>query len=124
MIRRRPLPGAPGWAARAASSKPTSAAETEFLAIGNGARTWLVEAAAAGTTRMKVKMAQAVTLARLNGQVRVDWALGHAAMFGRFADGDLASILAADPPGQPRRADDAHSLQPRTAAWGHLGGDR
>ena len=38
-------------------------------------------------------MAQAVTLARLHGQVRVDWALGHAAMFGRFADGDLASIL-------------------------------
>ena len=81
--------------------KPTSAAETEFLAIGDGARTWLVEAAAAGTSRMKVKMAQAVTLARLHGQVRVDWALGHSAMFGRFADGDLASILAADPPGQP-----------------------
>ena len=38
--------------------KPTSAAETEFLAIGDGARTWLVEAAAAGTTRMKTKMAQ------------------------------------------------------------------
>ena len=25
------------------------------------------------------------------------WALGHAAMFGRFADGDLASILVANP---------------------------
>ena len=103
--------------------KPTSAAETEFLAIGDGARTWLVEAAAAGTSRVKVKMAEAVTLARLHGQIR-DWALGHAAMFGRFADGDLASILAADPPGQPRRADDAHSLQPGTAAWGRLGDDR
>ena len=104
--------------------KPTSAAETEFLAIGDGARTWLVEAAAAGTSRMKVKMAQAVTLARLHGQIRVDWALGAAAMFGRFADGDLASILAADPPGQPRRADDVHSLHPGTAAWGRLGADR
>ena len=104
--------------------KPTSAAETEFLAIGDGARTWLVEAAAAGTTRMKVKMAQAVTLARLHGAERLDWALGAAAMFGRFADGDLASILAADPPGQRRRADDVHSLQPGTAAWGRLGGDR
>ena len=104
--------------------KPASAAETEFCAIGDGARTWLVEAAAAGTSRMKVKMAQAVTLARLHGTERLDWALGHAAMFGRFADGDLASILAADPPGQRRRADDAHSLQPSTAAWGRFGGDR
>ena len=73
---------------------------------------------------MKVKMAQAVTLARLHGQVRVDWALGHAAMFGRFADGDLASILDAHPPGRRRRADDVHSLQSGTAAWGRLGGDR
>ena len=104
--------------------RPTSAAEAEFGAIADGARTWLVEAAAAGTTRMKVKMAQAVTLARLHGAERLDWALGAAAMFGRFADGDLASILAADPPGQRRRADDVHSLQPGTAAWGRLGGDR
>ena len=104
--------------------KPTSAAEAEFLAIGAGARTWLVEAAAAGTSRMKTKMAQAVTLARLHGAERLDWALGAAAMFGRFADGDLASILAADLPRQRRRADDVHSLQPGTAAWGRLGGDR
>ena len=65
---------------------------------------------------MKVKMAQAVTLARLHGQMRVDWALGHAAMFGRFADSDLASILEAHPPQQRRRADDVHSLQSGTAA--------
>ena len=104
--------------------KPTSAAEVEFLAIADGARTWLVEAAAAGTSRMKVKMAQAVTGARLNGTERLDWALGCAAMFGRFADGDPASILAADAPRQRRRADDAHSLQPGTAAWEGFGGDR
>ena len=55
--------------------KPTSAAEAEFLAIGDGARTWLVEAAAAGTSRVKVKMAQAVTLARLHGAERLDGAL-------------------------------------------------
>ena len=91
-------PRPPGPLAR--RPKPASAAETEFCAIGDGARTWLVEAAAAGTSRMKVKMAQAVTLARLHGTERLDWALGHAAMFGRFAEGDLASILAADPPGQ------------------------
>ena len=104
--------------------KPTSAAEAEFLALGDGARLWLVEAASAGTSRMKVKMAQAVDLARLHGQMRVDWALGHAATYARFADGDLASILAANPPGQRRRADDVHSLQPGTAAWGRLGGNQ
>jgi hypothetical protein len=102
--------------------RATSAAEAEFLAIGEGARTWLVEAAASGTSRVKVKMAEAVTLARLHGPDRVDWALGHAAMFCRFAEGDLASILAANPPGQHRRVDDAHSLQTGTAAWHQLGG--
>ncbi len=102
--------------------KATNAAETEFLAIGEGAHSWLVEAAAAGTSRVKVKMAEAVTLARLHGSERVDWALGHAATFGRFAEGDLASILAANPPGQRRSADDVHSLQPGTAAWHRLGG--
>jgi hypothetical protein len=55
---------------------------------------WLVEAAAAGTTRMRVKMADAVTTAKLAGSVTVDWALGHAAVHARFAEADLASILA------------------------------
>jgi len=102
--------------------KATNAAETEFLAIGEGARSWLVEAAAAGTSRVKVKMAEAVTLSRLHGTGRVDWALGHAATYQRFAEGDLASILAANPPGQRRTANDVHSLQPGTAAWHQLGG--
>ncbi len=66
------------------------------MSLGDGARLWLVEAASAGTSRIKTKMAQAVDLARLHGQMRVDWALGHAATYG-FADGDLASILAAHP---------------------------
>ena len=69
-------------------------------------------------------MTEAVTLSRLHGAERVDWALGHAAMFARFAEGDLASILAANPPGQRRTADDVHSLQTGTAAWGQLGGER
>ncbi|MBV6510281.1 MAG: hypothetical protein JJLCMIEE_03420 [Acidimicrobiales bacterium] len=103
--------------------RATNAAEAEFLAIGEGARTWLVEAAAAGTARVKVKMAEALTLARLHGVERVDWALGHAATFGRFAEGDLASILAANPPGQRRRADDVHSLQAGTGAWDGFGGE-
>ena len=97
--------------------KATNPAEAEFLALGDGARLWLVEAAAAGTSRIKVKMGDAVALARLHGVERIDWALGHAATFDRFGGGDLASILAAHPVGQHRRAEDTHSLQPSTKAW-------
>ena len=104
--------------------KPTNAAEAEFLALGEGARLWLIEAASAGTSRIKTKMAQAVDLARLHGQRRVDWALGHAATYARFADGDLASILAAHPVGERHSAGEDHSLQPGTAAWRRLGDDR
>ena len=42
---------------------------------------------------MRVKMAQAVTTAKLVGATEVDWALGHAAVHARFAEADLASIL-------------------------------
>jgi len=101
--------------------KPTNAAEAEFLAIGEGARMWLIEAAAAGTSRVRVKMAEAVTLARLHGDGRLDWALGHAATFCRFAEGDLTSILAANPPGVRRSATDTHSLQTGTSAWEQFG---
>jgi transposase len=101
--------------------RPVNVAETEFLELGEGARMWLLEAAADGTPRMKVKMADAVTLARLHGPDRVDWALGHAATHGRFAEGDLAAILAANPPGQRRSADETHSMQPSTKAWDRFG---
>ena len=104
--------------------KPTSTAEAEIGALGEGTRLWLIEAAAAATSRIKPKMAQAVTLARLHGQMRVDRALGHAATYARFADGDLASILDAHPPRQRRRADDVHSLQSGTRAWEGFGADR
>lgn len=57
-----------------------TADEAEFLAIGAGAATWLVEAAAAGTGRMNLKMAEAVTLAKIAGTKQVDRALGDAAL--------------------------------------------
>jgi hypothetical protein len=95
----------------------SSAAETEFLALGEGARLWLIEAASAGTSRVKVKVAEAVDLARQHGPIAVGWALGHAATYGRFADGDLVSILAAHPPAELRTAGDGHSLQSGTRAW-------
>ena len=75
------------------SPKAVTGAEAEFLALGAGAATWLVEAGEAGATRVRAKMAKRVALAKIIGGERVDWALGHAAVMGRFADGDLESIL-------------------------------
>ena len=63
--------------------------------MGPGAAVWLKEAAAVGTERILQKMAHAVELSALAGRADVDWALGHAAVHGRFATGDLDSILAA-----------------------------
>jgi hypothetical protein len=101
--------------------KAASAAEADFLALGEGARMWLVEAAAAGTSRIKVKMAEAVTLARLHGGERVDWALGHAAIYGRFAEGDLAAVMASHPQPARHAAGEEHSLQDGTRAWEGFG---
>ena len=98
--------------------------ETAFLTIGDGAASWLVEAAATGTARLRAKMAEAVTLAKLHGVAAVDHALGTAALAGRFADQDLTAILAhqhSGPAGAPTRASDTHSLQPGTAGWTGFG---
>ena len=100
-------------------------AEAEFLTLGEGARLWLVEAAAAGTVRIRVKMTAAVQLARLFSPGEVDWALGHAAVHGRFAETDLASIL--DHHHQQRARDGEHragedrSLTQGTNAWARYG---
>lgn len=68
--------------------------ERAFLALGEGAERWLIAAAAAGTPRVRRKMAEAIDLSKLHGQERVERALRTCAEAGRFADGDLASILA------------------------------
>ena len=99
-------------------------AEAEFLDLGEGARLWLIEAAAAGTPRMRVKMTQALALARLFDPVQVDWALGHAAVHGRFAEADLSSILdhhARQPGTGEHRASEDRSLTQGTSAWARLG---
>lgn len=101
--------------------RANDAHEAEFLALGEGARRWLVEAAAQGASRMRAKMAEAVVLARLHGQDRVDRALSEAAFFGRFAEGDLASLLSSLPDGERRVADEDHSLQSGTRAWEGFG---
>jgi transposase len=104
-------------------ARPRRPEEVEFLAIGAGAQQWLVEAAASGAGRVRAKMADAVALGKLHGTGPVDRALGTAALAGRFAEADLASILAADTTSTEtaRRADDTHTLQPGTAAWTGFG---
>ena len=92
--------------------------------MGQGAHLWLTEDAAAGTTRMRVKMAAAVATAKLAGGVDVDWARGHAAVNARFGEHDLASILdhhARSRPGELHRAGEDHSLTQGTASWAALG---
>jgi hypothetical protein len=100
--------------------KARTRAEAEFLAIGSGAGLWLAEAAAAGTARVRSKMAQAVQLAALHGKETADRALGQAAAAGRFADGDLAAILAhqaSAAPGEPSRAGEGSTLAQGTGGW-------
>ena len=100
--------------------KARSAAEQAFLAIGDGAVLWLGEAAAAGASRIRVKMAEAVQLAALHGPAVADAALGRAAAAGRFADGDLAAILAHQATagsGEPSRATEHASLAQGTRGW-------
>jgi hypothetical protein len=98
-------------------------AERAFLALGEGAQRYLVEAAASGARRIEARMADAVTLASLHGRPRLDAALGLAAMAGRFSEGDLGSILvhgaaAAMVPLPPAE----HSLSGGTHMWSALGG--
>ncbi|MFE0114494.1 IS21 family transposase [Amycolatopsis sp. NPDC059019] len=104
--------------------RPTSPEETAFLALGDGAAAWLTEAAAAGTRRIRPKMAEAVTLAKLHPAAEVDRALGIAAIAGRFADNDLIRILTHNSgrdATEPTRVSEDHSLQPGTSAWSNFG---
>jgi hypothetical protein len=103
-----------------------SAEEREFLAIGDGAERWLKRAAAEGTQRIRRKMAEAVDLAKLHGAGAVNDALERCASYGRFADGDLASILAHQQQvgtviALPARAAEERSLQASTRSWEGFG---
>lgn len=105
--------------------RPQSGAEAAFLALGPGAEGWLVKAAALGTSRIRVKMAEAVALGALMGTERVEAALVRAAEAERFGEGDLRAILDhhADSGvnGTARRADERHTLQGGTSAWARVG---
>jgi hypothetical protein len=99
--------------------------EREFLQIGEGAERWLTRAAAEGTARIRRKMAEAIDLAKLHGTGPVNDALARCASYGRFADGDLASILAhqqtATVIALPTRAPEDRSLQRSTHSWEGFG---
>ena len=109
--------------------RPATREETRFLALGDGAALWLIEAAAAGSSRIRAKMAEAVDLAALHNPAAVDRALGQAATAGRFGHGDLAAILAhqasdADTTTttEPSRASEHNSLAQGTGGWAGLSG--
>ncbi|WP_292652432.1 IS21 family transposase [Nocardioides sp.] len=114
-------PQDPDGSPKTPQPRARSAAEAAFLGIGDGAHTWLVEASAVGTVRIRAKMADAVELAALLGPSRVDHALGVAAAAGRFAEADLAAIVdyyAVDPDHSDLVvADEDYSAQPGTNAW-------
>jgi hypothetical protein len=122
-IQQAHYPPAPaGPAAR--TPRARTAAEAEFLAIGGGAALWLAEAAAAGASRVRAKMAKAVQMARLHPSADVDRALGQAASAGRFGEDDLASILthqAAAAAGPVTRASEDKTLAQGTSGWSALG---
>ena len=107
---------------------PKTVAEKQFLALGEGAGLWLTEAAAAGCSRIRAKMGEAVELAALHDPASVDRALGQAATAGRFGHGDLAAVLAhqaGDPERpsatEPARASEHNSLAQGTRGWAQLG---
>ena len=105
--------------------RPVDPAESAFLALGAGAQSWLVGAAASGATRVRATMARAVELAALVGRERVEVALAAAAAAGRFAEADLPSILdhlaGREPAGALTASDEAYSVQPGTGAWAGFG---
>lgn len=117
-------PRPPGALERRPRARSTE--EQAFLAIGPAAETWLIRAAAAGTQRVRRKIAEAIDLAKLHGPDDVNRALETCAHAGRFADGDLASILTHQQRtggGElvmfPAREDT--SLQASTRAWDGFG---
>lgn len=73
--------------------RPHDKTETAFLAIGDGARTWLANATRTGTSQVRAKMARAVEFAAILDTVRVNHALSLAAAASRFDEHDLGAIL-------------------------------
>ena len=118
-------PQQPDGSPRPPQPKGRNVEEKAFLALGPGAHSWLVEAAAVGAQRVRSKMAAALELAALVGAGPVDAALGAAAVAGRFAENDLLAIVTHRANGASIAAlvvaDENHSAQPGTSAWATFG---
>jgi transposase len=98
--------------------------ERAFLALGDGAKAWLIAAAAAGVSGIHARMQGALDLRAFHDAVAVDAALGLAAAAERFAAEDLASILvhqASALPGEHVSTHQESSLQASTSAWSGFG---
>lgn len=73
--------------------------------------------------RITAKMARTVELADAVGADVIDEALGLAAMWGRFAEGDLAALcdhVTASRRGESRWVHESFSIQPGTGGWAAL----
>jgi hypothetical protein len=101
------------------SPRPTNRKEAEYLAIGEGAKRYLAEMAAAGERHLDDRLEEAIELSQKTDRDHLDEALGLAALAGRFAAGDLVSILRARREPRRRIGED-HSLQPGTSPWARL----
>lgn len=118
-------PQRPDGSPKPPQPKGRNSEEKAFLALGPGAHSWLVEAAAVGAQRVRSKMTAAIELAALVGVEPVDAALGVAAAAGRFAEGDLLAIVHHRANGASIAAlvvaDEDHSVQPGTSSWASFG---
>ena len=118
-------PQQPDGSPKQPQPKGRNSEEKAFLALGPGAHSWLVEAAAVGAQRVRSKMTAALEPAALVGTEPVDAALGVAAAAGRFAEGDLLAIVHHRANGASVAslvvADEDHSVQPGTSSWASFG---
>ncbi len=90
------------------SVRPKTAAEKQFCALGPAAEAFIIEAAAAGHTRLGPELAELNMLAAAHGETVFIAALERATAFGRWRAADVRSILAAGTgTPHPRPAGDA-----------------
>jgi hypothetical protein len=116
---RRPQPGALERRPRANTDL-----ERAFLALGDGAKSWLIAAAAAGVSGIHARMQGALDLRAFHDAAALDAALGLAATAERFGSEDLTSILAHQAsalPGEHASTHHESSLQKSTSAWSGFG---
>ena len=87
--------------------RPRTATEKAFCALGPAAQAFLTGAAAAGSTRLSVDLAELVDLGHAHGPDVLLEALTRATAFRRWRAEDVRSILAAGHTPTPRPAGDA-----------------